>query len=106
MRIFLPALLLASLPLAAQQSRPADATANLPAQSIGPNDLIAVSVYDSPEFSRTVRVGADGLIRLPMLPGTIKAQGLYPSQLEKTIAQALKDAQLLVDPFVTVTIAE
>ena len=33
--------------------------ANLPQQSIGANDLIAVSVYDAPELTRTVRVGAD-----------------------------------------------
>jgi polysaccharide export outer membrane protein len=41
--------------------------ANLPAQPIGANDLIAVSVYDAPELTRTVRVSADGFIRLPIL---------------------------------------
>jgi transcription antitermination factor NusG len=41
--------------------------ANLPAQPLGANDLIAVSVYDAPELTRNVRVGADGFIRLPML---------------------------------------
>ena len=34
--------------------------ANLPSQPVGPNDLIAVSVYDAPELSRTIRIGADG----------------------------------------------
>ena len=29
---------------------------NLPAQKIGSDDLIAISVYDSPELTRTVRV--------------------------------------------------
>ena len=38
--------------------------ANLPAQPIGANDLVAVSVYDAPELIRTVRVSADGFIRL------------------------------------------
>jgi len=80
--------------------------ANLPAQEIGANDLIAVSVYDSPELSRTVRVGADGMIRLPMLKRRIKAQGLLPGALEKVIAEALQAERLLVDPVVTVTIAE
>ncbi len=82
------------------------ATANLPVQRIGPNDLIAVSVYDSPELTRTVRVGADGLIRLPMLKRRIQAQGLMPAELEMAIAEALKGEQLIVDPFVTVTVAE
>jgi polysaccharide export outer membrane protein len=83
-----------------------DIGANLPAQAVGPNDLIAVSVYDAPELSRTVRVGSDGMIRLPMLHQYIKAQGLLPAALEKAIATALREEEILVDPFVTVTIAE
>jgi polysaccharide export outer membrane protein len=79
--------------------------ANLPAQAVGPNDLIAVSVYDAPELSRTIRVGADGLIRLPMLQQRIKAEGLYPADLELAISKALKAEQILNDPYVTVTIA-
>jgi len=82
------------------------ASANLPAQPIGPNDLVSISVYDAPELSRTVRVGADGLIRLPMMKELIKAQGLMPSSLEAAIADALRKEQLIVDPFVTVTVAE
>jgi polysaccharide export outer membrane protein len=80
--------------------------ANLPAQPVGANDLIAVSVYDAPELSRTVRIGADGYIRLPMLKQRLKVDGLYPADLETAISQALRDEQILVDPFVTVTIAE
>lgn len=87
-------------------SPPSELGANLPAQAIGPNDLIVVSVYDAPELTRTVRVGADGLIRLPMLKQRLKAQGLYPADLETAIANALREEQILVDPFVTVTIAE
>ena len=80
--------------------------ANLPAQKIGPNDLVAVSVYDAPELTRTVRVGEDGMIRLPMLKRKIKAQDLYPAGLETAIAEALKAEELIVEPVVTVTIAE
>ncbi len=101
-------LLLAVLPVASAQVRPAaeTANANLPAQRIGANDLVAVSVYDAPELTRTVRVGADGLMRLPMLKRHIKAEGLMPGELETIIASALVAEQLIVDPFVTVTIAE
>jgi len=80
--------------------------ANLPAQKIGANDLIAISVYDAPEFTRTVRVGADGLIRLPMVKRRIRADGLLPAELESAIAEALSAEQILVDPAVTVTIVE
>jgi len=99
---------LAVVPAALAQVRPAAelATANLPAQRIGANDLVAVSVYDVPELTRTVRVGADGLVRLPMLKQRIKAEGLMPGALETAIASALVAEGLIVDPFVTVTIAE
>lgn len=79
---------------------------NLPIQPIGANDLVAVSVYDAPEFTRTVRVGADGFVRLPMLKQRIQASGLMPSELERILAGALKEEGLIVDPFVTVTVAE
>jgi len=81
-------------------------TANLPAQPLGPNDLISVSVYDAPEFSRTVRVSEDGFIRLPMLKQPIKAEGVMPAGMETVIAAALVREKLLVEPFVTVTVAE
>ncbi len=79
---------------------------NLPAQPIGPNDLLAVSVYDAPEFTRTVRVDADGSFRLPMIDEPIDASGKLPVQLEADIAQALEEGKILVQPVVTVTVAE
>src|SRR5208283_4769196 len=111
MRLLLSTILFAAAALAQQQPSGRAATipeqgANLPAQAVGPNDLIAVSVYDAPELSRTIRIGADGMIRLPMLKQQIKAEGLYPADLETAIAKALREEQILVDPFVTVTIAE
>src|SRR5207245_8179631 len=71
---------------------------NLPAQKIGPNDLIYVSVYDAPEFTRAVRVGADGQIRFPMLKARIAAQDALPSDLETSIAAALMAEDLIVEP--------
>jgi polysaccharide export outer membrane protein len=82
------------------------ASTNLPAQRIGPDDLIGLSVYDSPEFTRTIRVGPDGTIRLPMLRQKVKADGLMPGELERAVAEALFNEKLLVDPFVTVTVVE
>jgi len=85
---------------------PETITFNLPAQKIGPNDLIAVSVYGAPEFTRAVRVGADGLIRFPMLKTRINAQDALPTDLESVIAEALKLEDLIVDPFVSVAVIE
>ena len=80
--------------------------ANLPLQKIGRDDLLGISVYDAPELTRTARVGTDGLIRLPMLKQPITAAGLFPSELEKKISESLVSEGLLVDPIVTVSIAE
>jgi polysaccharide export outer membrane protein len=91
------------------QARPAatvEPGSNLPAQRIGPNDLLYLSVYDAPELSRTFRVGADGVIRIPMLKQSVKAEGRMPAELEAAVADALRDEQILVDPVVTITVAE
>jgi polysaccharide biosynthesis/export protein len=97
----------------AQQAAPPNAGAsysysysNLPTQPVGPNDLLALSVYDSPELTRSVRVDAVGNIRLPMLKDSIQVQGMVPSQIEASVAQALTKGNVLVDPIVTVTIVE
>ena len=79
---------------------------NLPAQKIGASDLLAISVYDAPELTRTLRVDAAGAIRLPMLKQRIRVEGMMPGEVEAAIAQALSTEQLIVDPLVTVTVAE
>lgn len=79
---------------------------NLPSQKLGIDDLVAISVYDSPEFTRTLRVEEDGMIHLPLLKDGVQAAGLLPRQLESSIAVALKLEQILVDPFVKVTVVE
>jgi len=80
--------------------------ANLPAHKIRSNDLVAVSIYGEPDLAHTVRVDSDGAIRLPLLDRKIKADGLMPEELEKAIAQAFKAEQILINPWVSVTVAE
>ncbi len=102
-------LLLLCAPLALPQVRGVpvpESVLNLPAQKIGPRDLIAIQVYDSPELTRTLRVGADGMIRLPMLKQRIKAEGLMPNELEGAFARALEEEGIIVEPLVTITVAE
>ncbi len=113
MRITLPAFLLTLACLSFGQIRPGPVSlssdvggANLPMQKIGPNDLIAVSVYGAPEFTRTVRVASDGALRLPMLKQRVRADGMLPGDLELAIAAALASEQILVEPIVTVTVVE
>lgn len=104
------ALLLALLMTAMAQVRPSlmeeVGKENLPAQKLGPDDLVAVSVYDAPELTRTVRVELDGTVHLPLLKNGVMAAGVFPGELEAAIAEALKAEQILVDPIVKVTVVE
>ncbi len=108
MRTLVPIAMLSML--CAAQTRPnlmEDAgKTNLPSQKLGVDDLIAVSVYDAPELTRTVRVETDGTIHLPLLKKGIAATGIFPGQLEASIAGSLRDEQILVDPLVKVTVVE
>src|SRR5665213_229159 len=79
---------------------------NLPIQKIGKEDLRNVQIIDLPELSRSYRVNDSGQIRMPMLKETVKVDGLFPSDIEVLVAEELKREQLMVDPFVTVTVVE
>ncbi len=79
---------------------------NLPSQRLGVDDLVAVSVYDAPELTRTVRVEADGTVHLPLLRDGVVAGGKLPHELEGAIVEALKTGEILVDPVVKVTVVE
>ena len=85
---------------------PQEAAINLPAQPVGPSDLLVVTIYNQPQLSRTIRVSTAGLIRLPMLKQRIDATGMLPADLENAIAAAYQTEGILVDPQVTVNIAE
>ncbi len=102
--------LLALSVISAAQIRPnlmeESGKANLPSQKLGVDDLVAVSVYDAPELTRSVRVEADGTIHLPLLKGGVAAAGKFPGELESSVAKALKDEQILVDPVVKITVVE
>jgi len=77
-----------------------------PSAQIGPDDLLAVTVYDSPDLSRKVRVSSDGTIRLPLLSESIRAAGLLPEQLEKSIGEAYLNGKILVRPSVSVSVLQ
>jgi polysaccharide export outer membrane protein len=106
------AILLLALAAFAQTTHPSvvdqqlASVSNLPAHKIAPNDLLALSVYDAPELTRTVRVGPDGRLDLPLLKERIVAEGLLPTELEAAIAAALKSEDILIRPLVTVTIMD
>lgn len=103
---FLTVLLAAGALAQTRPPAPTDLGGNLPAQRIGADDLIAVSIYDAPELSRSIRVSPEGIIRLPMLKKRIQAMGLMPAELEREITAALEAEDILIEPVVTVTVSE
>lgn len=71
---------------------------------IGPSDLIEISVFQVPELSKTVRVGARGNLSLPLI-GQVQAGGLTSQELEALIAKKLQESYLQ-NPQVSVFIKE
>ena len=76
-----------------------------PSLPISFGDLIQVSVFDSPDLSGPQRVDSKGSVELP-LGGSIKVSGLTAAEAGNTIAARLKDAGILLEPHVTVSILE
>jgi polysaccharide export outer membrane protein len=56
---------------------------------IGPEDVLAISVWRETELTRTLPVRPDGKISLPLI-GDVKASGLTPRMLEAEIAKQLE----------------
>jgi polysaccharide biosynthesis/export protein len=77
-----------------------------PSYVIAPDDLLQIDIYDVPELSGPNRVGPDGTIKLPMLDMSIAAAGQTISQLSVSIADRLKQAQLVTEPEVTIQATE
>jgi polysaccharide export outer membrane protein len=94
----------AATPDTLPQSRPTSRPAP-PSLPISFGDMIEVQVFDSPELSGSFRVSQKGEIALP-LGGTVRVQGLTAAEAGAAIAARLKEAQILLDPHLTVLIVE
>lgn len=69
---------------------------------IGPGDLLDIRVLNKPLLSREVRVGQDGMIRMPFIEGEIQAACRTESELSTEIATRLLKYQRFpqVDVFI------
>lgn len=74
--------------------------------SVGPQDVLSVTIQNMPEASGKFRVTDRGYVVLPGLASPIEASGLTPLELSRRVAQALKNAELLRDPVVSITVEE
>jgi polysaccharide biosynthesis/export protein len=69
------------------------------------DDLIAIHIYQSTDYSPAVRIGLDGSVQLPLI-GTVQLEGLTVHQAQDLIAQKLVNAGMYRDPQVTIQITE
>jgi polysaccharide export outer membrane protein len=72
---------------------------------IAPGDLLEITVFDVPEMTQQVRVGADGKAQLALLGDTTVA-GLTGQEAAETIARELRNRKFLLRPQVNVLIKE
>jgi polysaccharide export outer membrane protein len=74
-----------------------------PNYTIGPQDVLDISVWKEAELTRSVPVRPDGKISMPLL-NDVQAAGLTPMQLTLRITADLK--KFIADPQVTVVVAQ
>ena len=107
-------LLIGAMPLSAQKvlagnSMPATAAASSPPTvhtlQVSAGDLLDLNVFDTPELSTKVRVDEQGRVTLPVA-GTLPVLGLTAEQAGHAIEARFRDADVLKDPHVSVTVLE
>lgn len=111
---FRAALLSASLALGAAgfavpcHARPADGTAPASAKdyTLGPGDVLTVTVIDAPEFGGKFRVSDTGTIQLTGVPDPVVAEGQTTTQLAQRLREAFIAARQLRDPQIKVFVDE
>ena len=71
---------------------------------LGPTELIEIKVFQEPDLSTTARIRDDGRINMPLV-GELTMSGKTVQEATRMIRDGL-EAKFLVNPQVTVTIAE
>jgi len=112
--IILALLLIGAIRLSAQKalagsSMPATSVPLSPptvhALQISAGDLLDLNVFDTPELSTKLRVDEQGKVTLPVA-GALPVLGLTAEQAGQAIEARFRDADVLKDPHVTVTVLE
>lgn len=72
---------------------------------LGPGDLIEIRVFGVSSFDQTLRVSAEGKIKLPIVD-TVMAAGLSAAELERKLAAVLMEGDVIKNPQVSVFVKE
>jgi polysaccharide biosynthesis/export protein len=81
-------------------------SANVAEYTVSPEDLLDINVMDVPEVSRTYRVSSNGFLTLPLLTQPVLAEGQSLEQLAQLIATRFRDAGMLNNAQVSVSLKE
>jgi polysaccharide export outer membrane protein len=101
--IGIAALVSGVVPGVAVAQQPQSAEAARDDYVLGPGDALRIQVFQNPDLTVEARVSEAGVISYPLL-GAIRIGGLSPSNVERLIAQRLRDGKFLQNPQVTVNI--
>lgn len=93
----------AGKPVRQAQAPCQDESCPVQAYTIGPGDVLHISVWKNAALDRVVTVRPDGKVSFPLL-NDIPAAGLTPMQLQETISDQLK--QYMAAPEVSVVVQE
>jgi polysaccharide export outer membrane protein len=83
---------------------PISSSANLRDYVIGPQDVLKIEIWNTPDLSREVTISFTNTISFPLI-GEINVEGLTVEELQHEIQARLADGYL-VNPQVTITIRE
>ena len=99
----------AATPTAVQPVQPVAAAVSEPAnyslESVGPGDMVRISVFRNPDLTTETRVSERGTVLFPLV-GEVSVQGLTPSQAASRIAEKLKQGKYVVNPEVTLSLMQ
>jgi polysaccharide export outer membrane protein len=76
--------------------------ANYKDYQVGPEDLLAITIYGHDKLNRELRVSGQGEISMPLI-GPVKVAGLTPGEIEKRLEE-LYGKDYLVNPQVNVVV--
>jgi len=101
-----PQALADSKALVAATSSPDTHSISISDYTVSPEDLLEIAVMDVPEVSRTYRVSSNGFLTLPLLSEPVLASGETLEQLSQLIATRFRDAGMLNNAQVSVSLRE
>ena len=99
------------VPMGVPATQPAAAPAQAPqladarGETLGPGDMIRVTVFRNPDLLTEARVSERGAVIFPLV-GEVPVAGLTPAQAGARIAEKLRAGKFVVNPEVTVAIAQ